>query len=109
MNVPADEQHELRYRWARPQDVSGESDGDARRRGARRRPLADGLTVRAATPPTAMGRAAQKLGVRAISVQVRLGEGVGPSFVMRPHHPCVPPHMVHLPGAFMLGGEWANS
>jgi hypothetical protein len=58
---------------------------------------------------TAMAWAAQQSGVRASSVEVRLGTGVGPSFVLRPLRACVPPHMVHLPRAFMLGGEWTNS
>ena len=67
------------------------------------------FTVRAATRPTAMDRAAQQSGVRASSVKVRLGNGVGPSFVMRPQCPCAPPPILHPTSAFMLGGEWVHS
>ena len=63
------------------------------------------FTVRAAKRSTHMGRAAQQSGVRASPVQVRLGVGVGPSFVMRPQSPSVPPHILHQPQAFMLGGD----
>ena len=67
------------------------------------------FTVRAATKPTAMGQAAQQSGVRASSVEVRLGNGVEPSFELRPLRLCVPPHIVHRPKAFMLGGERSGS
>ncbi len=50
-----------------------------------------------------MGRAARQSGVRASPVQIRLGEGVGPSLAMRPQSPSVPPRILHLPRAFMLG------
>ena len=52
---------------------------------------------------------AQQSGVRVRSVEVWLGAGVGPSFVLRPFCTCVPPHMVLLLRAFMLGGECNNS
>lgn len=48
------------------------------------------FTVRAATQTIHMAGAAQQSGVRASPVQVRLGDGVGPPFVMRPQPPCVP-------------------
>jgi len=63
------------------------------------------FTVRAVAPPTAMGSAAQQSGVRASPVEVRLGTGVGPSFVLRPHSPRASPHIVLRNWAFMLGGE----
>ena len=63
------------------------------------------FTVRAATKPTEMGQAARQSGVRASSVEVRLGNGVGPSFVLRPQCPGVPPSMLLPHRAFMLGGE----
>ena len=49
------------------------------------------FTVRAATRPRSVGHAARQSGVRASPVQVRLGNGVGPSNVLRPHAPGVPP------------------
>ena len=43
--IPADQQHRLKIGWARPQVVSGESDGSARCWYARRGPFADGLEL----------------------------------------------------------------
>ena len=87
------QQHDKPVSWKTPRTANG-----------------SGLfTVRAATRPTGMDREAPQSGVRASSVEVRLGNGVGPSFVWRPLCPCAPPHMMPLPRAFMVGGEWAHS
>ena len=51
-----------------------------------------------------MDHAAQHSGVRASSVEVRLGDGVGPSFELRPHPPRVPPRIMPAQ-AFMLGAR----
>jgi hypothetical protein len=67
------------------------------------------FTVRAVARPKAMGSAAQQSGVRASPVEVRLGSGVGPSFVLRPHSPRVSLRIVLLPSAFMRGGEDGSS
>jgi hypothetical protein len=40
---------------------------------------------------------------------IGLGVGVGPSLVLRPQSPSVPPRIVHPPRAFMLGGDAAES
>src|ERR1035437_2803234 len=45
------------------------------------------FNVRAATRPRDVGRAARQSGVRASPVEIRLGDGVGPSLVMRPQSP----------------------
>jgi hypothetical protein len=67
------------------------------------------FTVRAATRPKGMGRAARQSGVRASPVQVRLGVGVGPSLLMRPQSPRVPSPILRPSGAFMLGGDGSKS
>ena len=67
------------------------------------------FAVRAATNPTAMDPAAQQSGVRVSPVEVRLGTGVGPSFVLRPQCPGVPPSILLPHRAFMLGGESGDS
>ena len=67
------------------------------------------FTVRAATRPGQMGRAARQSGVRASRVEIRLGGEVGPSLVLRPQSPSVPPRIVRQSGAFMLGGDAGES
>ena len=56
-----------------------------------------------------MAGATQQSGVRASPVQVRLGNGVGPPFEMRPQPPRAPPRILHLLGAFMGGGDHSKS
>ena len=56
-----------------------------------------------------MAGATHRSGVRASPVQVRLGNGVGPPFEMRPQSPRVPPRILRLLGAFMRGGDHSKS
>jgi len=74
-----------------------------------------GESVRAslpfALPPgsTAMGPAAPQSGVRASSVQVRLGAGVGPHSYIDLTTPACHLASCLTSGAFMLGGDWTDS
>jgi hypothetical protein len=68
------------------------------------------FTVRAATRPKNMGHARATVGG---SSEPGAGPvrrlGVGPSFVMRPQSPNVPPRILRQSGAFMLGGDGSKS
>ena len=110
------------HRGAPVVEVPGGAPGDHRfRRVKKKRPpegwktpriVADSglFTVRAAPRRTEVRQAARQLGVRASPVQVRLGIGVGPSIVLRPHSPCPPPRIMHQRAqAFMCGGDAAAS
>ena len=66
------------------------------------------FTVRATTQSTYVACVAQQSGVRASPMQVRLGNGVGPPFEMRPQPPRAPPRILYLGGAFMGGAITRN-